>query len=146
MFTLPIENGISAVMEQAVRVPLKFEKLTLSENWCSAEERERELVFDGEKLICSQYYGRWNDDKEREEFLEKRVTLTKSDYESLCELFGRIGMREWLGKSYSNSDVLDGEGFNLSLTENGKRYWSGGSNSWPEGYNEFIKRLEAIFD
>lgn len=146
MFTLPIENGISAVMEQAAKAPLRFESLSLCESWCSAQKREYLLTFDGNALTCCEYYGNWRDDNEREEWLEKRITLTKADYDSLCELFGSIGMRGWLGKSYSNPDVLDGEGFHLELSENGRRSWSGGSNAFPEGYREFIERLRGIFD
>ena len=146
MITLPIENGINAVLSQSEKAPIMFESFSLSENWCSAERREYLLVWDGEKLTCSLYYGCWRDDDEREESLEKRISLDKTAYEKLCGEFASVGMRSWLGKSYSNSDVLDGEGFNLSLTEKGKRFWSGGSNSWPEGYREFYDTLSNIFE
>ena len=142
---LPVGEGLEAVAENAVKAPIVFEKLSLSENWCEAESREYELVWDGKDFVCSLYYGRWNDDEEREECLEKRVTLGKAEYDGFCEGLGKWGVRGWLGQSYSNPDVLDGEGFHLSIEIGGKKHWSGGSNSWPEGYREFYEGLKAFF-
>ena len=142
---LPIEKGLNAVLGQAGSAPVMFERLTLSESWCEAESREYELVWNGSALACSRYYGCWNDDKEREKCLEKRVTLPKADYERLCADMGKWGVRGWLGRSYSHPGVLDGEGFHLTLVENGRKDWSGGSNAFPENYSLLIGALRGIF-
>lgn len=143
---LPVKNGLDAVIGQALAAPVLFDRFELTESWCEAEIREYSLVWNGSALACSRYYGRWNDEKEREECLEKRVMLGKADYERLCADMGKWGVRGWLGKSYSDPDVLDGEGFNITIAENGKTGWVSGSNSWPENYRSLIAAVREIFD
>ena len=53
----------------------------------------------------------------------------------------------WEGYSKSDPNVLDGDGFSLSLAFNdGARMTASGSNAAPDGYWEFLSEVHAIID
>ena len=142
---MDVITGINAAAAAAVRSPIPFERLSLRLNWCAAEEREYELKYEGGKLICSEYFGFWQADEEREKCLENRLTLGEDKYNEICRRIGELGVREWYERSWDNPNVLDGESFRFSITEGGKRYEADGTNAWPKGYREFCTMLTEIF-
>lgn len=142
---MDVTIGINAAAAAAAESPIPFERLSLRINWCAAEDKEYELKYEGGKLICSEYFGRWQTDEERENYLENRLTLGEDKYKEICSSLGKWGVREWYGRSWSNPEVLDGESFRFSITEGGRRYEADGTNAWPKGYREFSSMVTELF-
>ena len=64
--------------------------------------------------------------------------------EEVRDLLFRHGVDGWDGFSESNPDVLDGEGFSLTLTlDDGSTVQASGENSFPPGYYEAVRELTA---
>ena len=99
------------------------------------------------EMTLSHYSGNWpyDDSLEMEDCLEQRKALTDEEYEELCDLLERIGMRSWDGYSGSDPDVLDGGGFSLDvLFKDGESIWANGENAYPDGYGEMFSALTGL--
>ena len=130
----------------AAKAPVFFDTLSLKENCCAAESTETFIKRTQSGADCSIYYGRWDNDDEREEFLVKRVSIDRQCYDELCRALGTWGVRLWNGFCESNPEVLDGERFDLTISENGKSISACGTNAYPENYHSFTSALQKLFE
>ncbi|MBR0385410.1 MAG: hypothetical protein IJI05_02550 [Erysipelotrichaceae bacterium] len=78
---------------------------------------------------------------------EMTMTVQTDLLDQLDELYRKHNVARWDGYSKYNPNVLDGDGFSLSISFNdGKSMSAHGSNAEPDGYREFISELKAIID
>ena len=150
----PSESGING--EQTVTQVIQegsnmnklpeIEILTLSENGTEASTREYEIVRGGDGVTVSLYDGNWNydDEADREDFLEKRAEGDEELYNRIAQAAAECGIRSWNGFSGSNPNVLDGYSISFSGIIDGSSFSGHGSNRSPKGYNDCIKTLRDI--
>ena len=75
------------------------------------------------------------------------VALDGEDVESLRVLIDECDLWSWNGFSGSNSEILDGESFSLSISfADGTELHAWGSNAWPKGYGAGAQAICAYFD
>ena len=66
---------------------------------------------------------------------------------ALEDLYHKHHICQWEGFSKSNEYVLDGSGFSLRLAfQDGKSMSASGSNTWPDGYRDFIADLNTLIE
>ena len=128
------------------KAPMYFDTLSLKENCCAAESTETLIKRTQSGADCSIYYGRWDNDDEREGFLTKRVSIDKPRYDELCKSLGAFGVRLWNGFCASDPNVLDGERFDLAVSVNGREISACGTNAYPENYHKFTSALQKLFE
>lgn len=67
--------------------------------------------------------------------------------EQLNEIVERYRMDQWDGFNKSDSLVLDGSGFSLSISfADGKAVLASGNNAFPEGYADAEREICALFE
>ena len=66
-------------------------------------------------------------------------------YQEIAETLGAVPLSSWDGFSKSNSMVTDGSSFSLEIKlSDGSTVKANGTNAYPEGYREFVNRLDAV--
>ena len=75
------------------------------------------------------------------------LPLTDGDMASFSALVQELGLAEWNGYHKTDRDVLDGEGFSLSVVfEDGGVIDASGSNCLPRGYGEKVSAIGDFFE
>ena len=78
----------------------------------------------------------------------KNSEIIRPTIEELEQFFGKIkeiGVWKWK-KRYSNSDILDGTSWSISIEYEGKHFKSSGSNAYPKSFNEFTKTVRQLIN
>ena len=66
---------------------------------------------------------------------------------ALEDLYHKHQICQWEGFNKTNEYVLDGSGFSLRLAfQDGKSMSASGSNTWPDGYREYLADLRALIE
>ena len=78
---------------------------------------------------------------------DKKITvMTKKDVEKIIEILDKYEVYKWDGFKKSNSNVLDGDSFNLAVRYNDdKSISASGYMMWPKNYREVQGELDSIF-
>lgn len=75
-----------------------------------------------------------------------RTRIDAGILDRLSQLAKTHNMKAWDGFDKTNSNILDGSGFNLSVTfEDGRAISASGSNAMPKGYWEALPDIEKVF-
>ncbi|MGN0388463.1 MAG: hypothetical protein ACI4ER_06575 [Suilimivivens sp.] len=78
---------------------------------------------------------------------EVDVIIDEPVLAQLSEIADTYEIKKWDGFHKTNSMVLDGDGFGLSVTyADGSSISAGGSNSFPKGYGEAAGEITSLFD
>lgn len=84
---------------------------------------------------------------EYRDYGELTLTLPQEFFGKLEALYHDCRLYRWEGFSMTDTYVLDGDGFSLSLMfVDGKRMSADGTNAYPEGYREFTSAMRSLFD
>ena len=74
------------------------------------------------------------------------LPMTDEDMTAFSALLHELNLTEWNGFRRSDPDVLDGEDFSLSVVfADGDEISAYGSNSFPSGYSDKMRRVEEFF-
>lgn len=66
--------------------------------------------------------------------------------EEILKVLKEYRIDKWNGFNKTNQNVLDGDGFNLSINmDNNQRIQASGYMMWPDNYKEFQSRISNIF-
>ena len=75
------------------------------------------------------------------------VVVDETVLENLGNIVSRHHLDQWNGFDKTNSMVLDGEGFSLSITlADENRITASGDNAFPKGYTDVKREICALFD
>ena len=98
-----------------------------------------ELLPKGEVAIISLYSVRYKDE---EDVLEERVEYPMKD---TLDMLNACRVNEWDRFDGDDPDALDGTMFAIKARVNdNERIFGCGSNSFPQGYTEFVNALNSI--
>ena len=79
------------------------------------------------------------------EFGEISLPVERQLLEQLNDLYLKHKVYQWDGYSRYNPNVLDGDGFTLSISfADGKSMSAHGSNAYPDGYRDFENELDEL--
>ncbi len=82
---------------------------------------------------------------EYDSYGEMSMPMDASIFEELEALYRKHRVYRWEDFSLSDTNVLDGSGFSLSIAfQDGKHMSAQGSNAFPEGYADFVQELRAL--
>ena len=77
---------------------------------------------------------------------KKETIISKKDVEKIISLLNKYEVYKWDGFNKSDSNVLDGNSFHLSVRYNeDKSISSSGYMMWPKNYREVKGELDSIF-
>jgi len=79
---------------------------------------------------------------------ETKIIKADSDFiNSIEEIINTYKVNSWNGFSKSNSEVYDGDSFNLTITFDDNSIISAdGYMMWPNNYNEFKESIDSLFE
>lgn len=78
---------------------------------------------------------------------ETDFAIDESVLDELEKIVQHNRLDKWDGFHKTNSMVLDGDGFSLSITlSNGREISASGSNAFPNGYSDAVSEICALFD
>lgn len=126
-----------------------FEVVTLSEVGSAAWTYEWEFVRTKNGVTFTYYSGSWefDDDRTREDFIEKRIEGDGAFLEEVLKLFNDCKLSAWNGFRKSNPNILDGRMFTFKAVLNeGEEIGASGSNSFPSGYRDFKEALRNLVE
>lgn len=74
------------------------------------------------------------------------IETDKSFLEKIDSIIGKNNVAKWNGFNRSARDVLDGDGFSLSIRmDNGQSISAGSYMAWPDGYGTFKGEMDTLF-
>ena len=80
---------------------------------------------------------------------EKNVPVIETDkafLEKIDQIIADNNVAKWNGYHMSTRDVLDGDGFSLSIKmDNGQKISAGSYMAWPDGYGAFKGEMDTLF-
>lgn len=77
----------------------------------------------------------------------KTFKLSKDKIKELEDILNKYNVSKWNGFNKSDSGVLDGDSFSLSIAmENGESIRASGYMMWPENYRNVRDELKVLFD
>ena len=77
----------------------------------------------------------------------RSARVSPAQYARLCSLCDELGLKNWDGFSGTDSGVLDGEGFNMSVEyAGGPRVHASGYMRFPQGYRMAKDALFSFFE
>ena len=80
---------------------------------------------------------------------EKNVPVIETDkafLEKIDQIIADNNVAKWNGYHMSARDVLDGDGFSLSIKmDNGQKISAGSYMAWPDGYGAFKGEMDTLF-
>ena len=94
------------------------------------------------------FQDKW-DEESNEHLNEKRMIHSfdgdQAVYQKIAVLLGSVPFSSWDGYSKTNSLVTDGSSFSLNAElSDGSKVTANGTNAYPDGYREFVNRLDAV--
>ena len=121
---------------------MEIEKLIIDIDYCSADIIEYEIININNKLQVSRYEGNFRNNNNKEKYIDKKNTI---DCKEFNQFLNDINILSWNNFNESNSDILDGESFNLYLkTKNNEIIEAHGNNSFPPKYFDLINYICEI--
>ena len=85
------------------------------------------------------------EDGEHREFGSMEYECRQSLMDDLYNLYKENDICSWDGFDKANTKVLDGDGFSLQIKfGDGKKLSAHGSNAYPKGYGDFVKKMREL--
>ena len=75
-----------------------------------------------------------------------KIEINNTILENVLAILNKYQVKNWNGFNKSDSNVLDGNSFNMSITEKDETHISAhGYMMWPENYREVKQELDELF-
>ena len=75
-----------------------------------------------------------------------KIEINNTILENVLVILNKYQVKNWNGFNKSDSNVLDGNSFNMSITEKDETHISAhGYMMWPENYREVKQELDELF-